>query len=396
MNRLKVGLLAGAAAIAAAGIALAHPGHPPITPPIVAFAEHQAALPFDLFRGTRIVLTGAVNGTATDVMLDSGAGMTVVDRAFADTLGLKGGTPLSVRGAVGDVPGKIISGVTLSVGALRMTNLSVLVIDMGPVAQAVGRPIPVVLGRDAFKAGLVTIDFPKRTIRFAPRDDFAPPAGAARLELGDEDGRLRSVMISVAGLPPVEATLDLGNGGTMSFAQSYWSAQPALATLRHAQSQTGGVGGLTLARKVILPAVEFAGMRLANVPAVLNEDPKALPETGGNVGIEMLKPFVVTIDDKGDALYLQSTGQAHDFHRERAGVRTELADDRLNIAYVSPDGPAAAAGLKVGDAIVAVDGRRIDHHYYDHDDWTRGAAGTTVALARADGSTVKVTLRDYY
>lgn len=397
MNRIKLGLLVGAAALTAAGLVIAHPGHPPITAPTVSIAQQQAALPFELFRGTRIVLPGNVNGTATDMMLDSGAGMTVIDNAFADKLGLRGGFPLAVRGAGGDVPGRIVSGVTLTAGSLRMTNLSVLVIDMAPVAQAVGRPMPVILGRDAFKAAVVAIDFPNRTIRFASRDGFRPPAGATRVVLGDEDGRLRSVKIAVAGLPPVESTLDLGNGGTLSFAQSYWTAQPALSNLRHAQSQTGGVGGLSSARRVTLPLVEFAGMRLTDVPATLNEDPKALPTRGGNVGIEMLKPFVVTIDDSGNAMYLQATGNRYEFQRERAGVRTELAGDRLKVAYVSPDGPAAAAGLKTGDEIVAVDGRKIGPDYYRSEtEWTRGNPGQAVTLARADGTPVVVTLRDYY
>ena len=398
MFAMKTILLSGAGMAALVGaLALAHPGHPPIPAPTVAFEAQQGAIPFELFRGTRIVLTGTVNGAATDMMLDSGAGMTVIDRSFADKLGLKGGFPLSVRGAGGEVPGKIISGVTLTTGSLRMTKLSVLVIDMAPVAQAVGRPTPVILGRDAFKAGLVTIDFPNRTIRFAPRRGFAPPATATRLELGDEDGRLRSVKIAVAGLPPVDSTLDLGNGGTLSLAQSYWSAQPVLASLRHAESQTGGVGGLSKARKVTLPAVEFAGLRLTNVPAVLNEDPKALPERGGNLGIEMLKPFVVTFDDLGDAVYLQSNGNTHQFQRERAGVRTELSGDRLKVAYVSPDGPAAAAGLKAGDEIVAVDDRKVGPDYYRAEpEWTRGSAGQAVTLLRPDGRRVVVTLADYY
>ena len=46
-----------------------------------------------------------------------------------------------------------------------------------------------------------------------------PPSDATRLELGDEDGRCRPVKISVAGLPPVESHLDLGNGGTLSLAR---------------------------------------------------------------------------------------------------------------------------------------------------------------------------------
>jgi len=71
--------------------------------------------------------------------------------------------------------------------------------------------------------------------------------------------------------------------------------------------------------------------------------------------------------------------------------------DRLKVAYVSPDGPAAVAGLKAGDEITSVDGRRIDPGYYRIEpEWTRGEAGRTIALERSDGSKVNLTLADYY
>jgi membrane-associated protease RseP (regulator of RpoE activity) len=396
MVAIKTIFLGGACVLAVAGaLALAHPGHPPIPAPTVAFEAQQSTIPFELFRGQRIVLQGNVNGTATSMMLDSGAGATVIDRAFADKIGLKGSQSISVRGSSGDVAGQIASGVTLSVGGLKLTKLNVLILDMSSVARAIGRPIPVVLGREAFKAGTVTIDFPKRTIRFANRAGFAAPHGAARLEV-TRNGPIPRVRVSVAGLPPIDADLDIGNGGTVALAQSYWTKQPTLASLRHADSQTGGVGGIKPARRVTLPELQFARMRYRDVPATLNEDPNSLPTTGGNVGIELLKAFVVTVDLSGGALYLQPTGRAPQFDRERAGARTELAGDRLKVAFVSPDGPAAAAGLKAGDEIASVDGRPIDASYYSRPDWTRGEAGRAVALQRIDGSVVKVTLANYY
>ncbi|WP_310468842.1 aspartyl protease family protein [Sphingomonas sp.] len=379
-----------------AAAALAHAGHAPIAAAKPTYAADAArAAPFELFRGSRIIVEGTINGRATPMILDSGAGMTVVDSAYAERIGLKGGSALSVRGAAGNVPGKIAGGVTLTAGGLTLRDLNVLIIDLAPVARAIGREMPVILGRDAFKAGLVTIDFPKRTIAFAPRTGFTPPAGAARLALGDDAG-LPSVTLAVAGGAPIEATLDLGNGGTLILAKNYWKDRPELANLRHAETQSGGVGGIKLARKVTLPRVDFAGMRLANVPAVLNEDAQSLPTSGGNLGIEMLKSFVVTIDDSGGAMYLAPGDGPPRFARERAGVRTEFAGDRLKVAYVSPDGPAAAAGLKAGDEIVAIDGRRIGKEYYSHAEWVRGDAGRAVALERADGSTVTVTLADYF
>lgn len=394
MHGIRFGVAAVAAALAA-GIALAHPGHPPVTPPSVSYTAARDTAPFELFRGARIILAGSINSVPTEMMLDSGAGMTVIDTAFADKLGLEGGTPLSVRGAGGDVPGRIVAGVTLTAGALRLANLSVLVIDMAPISRGVGRPIPVVLGRDAFKAGIVAIDFPRRAIRFAPRDGFRAPAEATRLALTDKDG-LPAVSLSVAGLAPVESHLDLGNGGAVLLSRDYWSKQPSLAALRKAEAQVGGVGGMKPARRVTLPVVEFSGVRFTNVPATLNEDPSALPTSGGNVGIELLKPFRVTFDSAGGAIYLEKTGAPAVIEKERAGLRAERDGDRLTIAYVSPDGPAAAAGLKAGDQIVAVDGVKVDAKYYDRPDWTRGPAGRTVTISRADGAAVRVTLADYY
>jgi membrane-associated protease RseP (regulator of RpoE activity) len=177
---------------------------------------------------------------------------------------------------------------------------------------------------------------------------------------------------------------------------AYWTSQPKIAGPRHAESQSGGVGGMVRARRVTIPEVELAGMRFTDVPSTLNEDPKALPTSGANVGIEMFKPFTVSLDIAGGALYLQGNGQGAVFGRERVGARFELAGDRLRTVYVSPDGPGAAAGLKAGDEIVAIDGRKVDPAYYERPEWTRGAAGKTVMVERADGSRIPITLADYY
>jgi hypothetical protein len=319
--------------------------------------------------------------------------MTVVDRAFAESIGLKGGRTIQAQGAAGMVSGEVAAGVALAAGGLRLTGLNVLILDMSSVARGIGRPIPVLLGRDAFKAGIVSVDFPRRRIRFGDRARFTPPRDTARLALGDSRG-VPIIDIAIGGVP-MRAQLDLGNGSTLVLSKQAWASAPALADLRHAAGQVGGVGGMKPSRVVTLPEVTIGGMRFEHVPATLNEDPAALPVTGANVGIGMLKPFVLTIDWTGGALYLQGE-RTEPFDRERVGARFELAGDRLRIAYVSPDGPAAAAGLKAGDEIVAVDGRRVDAHYYDHADWSRRPAGTQILLDRADGSRLRVTLADYF
>ena len=382
------------AAALVATAAIARPAPTAVPAPTATF-RGQAPLPFDLFRGHRIFFNGSVNGTETAMMLDSGASATVLDDDFAAKIGLAKGETVSVQGASGSVPGRLERATTIRVGGMTLNGADVMVIDLDPVARAIGRPIPVVLGRDAMKASVMTIDFPSRTIAFADRAGAAAPLGATRIPLQDGD-HLRSVPVTIGADQPIQATLDIGNGGSLLLANAYWKDKPALASLRFAETQTGGVGGVKTARRVVLPEITFAGQKLTNVPAVLNTDPTALPTSGGNVGIELLKPFVVTIDDTGGVMFLKATGNTHAFHRERAGIRTEHAGDRLKVAYVSPDGPGAAAGLRKGDEILAVDGVRIGADYYGRDEWTRGTPGRKVRLSRANGTDIVVTLADYY
>ena len=352
---------------------------------------------FELFRGSRMFLRGTINGNDTGMMLDSGASMTVLDTAYAKKIGVKGHRHAPIAGASGSIPGEIASNVSVGVGGLMMDGSDVIIMDLSPIAKAIGRPIPVILGHDALDSGPVTIDFQNRSMLFAPAAGFRAPTQATKVELG-HDGPFRSVKVAVAGLPPINATFDIGNGGTVLLAKSYWDGKAEIASLHGAETQLGGVGGMKVARKVTLPTVEFAGQTLKAVPAFLNQDRAALPTEGANLGIEMLKPFVVTLDYANDAMYLQRSGEWAGFTRERAGLGTHLIDGRLKVTYVSPDGPAKAAGLKAGDEIVAVNGQPITPEYYATTlaRWAEGATGSTVELSRADGSTAKIRLADYY
>jgi C-terminal processing protease CtpA/Prc len=147
----------------------------------------------------------------------------------------------------------------------------------------------------------------------------------------------------------------------------------------------------------MVPQVTLAGANFTEVPAILSDSGNNKdPEQMANVGIGLLKQFKVDLDLGRDRIYLTPRTDKPAFDRDRSGARFTFGGDRLKAAFVSPDGPAAAAGLKPGEEIVAVNGRAITPAYYRGSDWTRGPAGEKVVLSRADGSKVTVTLADYY
>lgn len=365
--------------------------------PTIAWSAADSDVPFHLYQGNRVVARGAVNGHEVEFLLDTGAGVTTIDKAFARSIGIAEGQKVPAQGAGGMSEAELVQGVSLTFGGLKLTNVTAAVIDLSDVSKAIGRPLDVVLGRELFDHAIVSIDWEAGKLGIADPAKFKP-AASARLIALENDGELNSVPVAIDGLPPVMAVLDLGNGGAISLPENYWSKQPKLSGLRYAEVMSGGVGGQHVGRATTLPTVDFGGQRFTAVPATLHGPVPEGAVNEINLGIGMLKPFRVTMDLGHDKLYLEPLPNVPPFVRDRSGIRTSLSDGKLAVRYVSPQGPGAPAGLKKGDGIVAINGVTVDAGFSKGplNDWTRAAAGTTYKLTMEDGRSVTLTLADYF
>lgn len=394
MNLFRKLLLAGAMAI----VPIASASCQQIPPAAASWAGDASNVPFDLFRGNRVVAAGTINGRPVEFVLDTGAGVTTVDREFARSIGLPKGQTVSAQGVGGTVEAELVPGVSLTIGGLKLEKATVLVIDLANVSKGIGRPVPVVLGRELFDNAIVTLDWQAGQMSVAPPDGFVPPAGATLVELGRGRDRLNTIPVSIDGAPPVGAHFDLGSGSALTLPKSYWESKPGLAGLPFANSEAGGVGGMHGTRLVTVGKVTIAGRTFTAVPANLSESKKSHAVDQPNVGIGLLKPFRMTMDLGRNRLFLEPLAQPPAFQRDRAGVRTELNGAGLEVVFVSPQSPAAAAGLKKGDRLVAVDGRPVGADFFQGPaaNWNQRPAGERIPLALADGRTVQLELADYY
>jgi predicted aspartyl protease len=403
-NPLAALLLLSAAAVAAPVIAqhapppaqTAAPQDADPAPPTV--TGTAATVPFELYRGNRVVVAGQFNGHDVETILDTGASITTLDRAFARKIGLKQGATVDAYGAGGKVDAELVTDATLSIGGMKLEKMTVAVMDLSQVAQGIGRPVDIVVGRDLFNSTALDFDWPAGKLTITPAADYAPPTGSTVVPL-ERRGPFNFVSVAVAGLKPIKALLDLGNGGNLGLPSDYWGDKPVLANLRYADQQAGGVGGVHAVRMVTVPEVEFAGARFANVPAVLGPDSKGgQAQHGANLGIGFLKQFDLTLDLGRDRLILRPLAAKSEFERDRAGARLGMVGGKLDVLFVSPQGPAAAAGLKKGDRIVAIDGKPVAEGFYRTPlgTWNRRAPGTPVELTLGDGRKARIVLADYY
>jgi Aspartyl protease/PDZ domain len=359
-------------------------------------------LDFRLFDHRRIYVPAVVNGAAVQMLLDSGAEATVLNPAIARAVRAQAMGKLGVEGAGGSSSAAIVTDVSVRLGRLTVTNLTALTMDLSRIGKDVGIPLQAILGQEVFNELIVDIDFVHHRLCFRDPQHFVPPPGARRLTALRMNGN-RVIEVSVEGKSPIPVVFDLGNGSPLDLFPSYWKAQRLLEGRPQSRALMGGAGGEQDITVATMRTVRLAGETFRDVPvnfAVQASTTENSERVKGNVGLPLLSRFRVITDFEKNALFLiPNASDMHEaFQKDRSGLTVEQDKGELVVTFVAPHSPAAEAGWKVGDKIVAVDGRPISalEPLAPQTEWRYGGSGTRVSLLLANGETRKLQLRDYY
>lgn len=361
-------------------------------------ATRTEPLAFDFYLGSRIYIPATVNGQTTHVLLDSGAETTVIDKAWADRMGITPSAAVVAVGTGGRQEAQLASGVTIRIGALELKNITVAIIDLSAVEKMIGRPLPVVLGKEVFNELVVDLDFEGRTIAFHDPQAFQAPADAVETPAIVANG-IRSVPVSVEGKPPVQFDFDIGNGGPLIVYSAYWKAGGLLADGR-ARSKTlsGAVGGLREQQVATIRGLTFGGVTFSDIPTVFTEDRGESAESNrtlGNIGLPILARFHIYADFSHDRLFLLPTAAVADpFPRDLTGLKILPGAEKAEVLMVAPGSPAEAAGMKAGEVVVAIDGAPLKEGSISA--LRTKPAGTTLTITTEAGKTYVLMLKAYY
>ena len=145
-------------------------------------------------------------------MLDTAASMTTINLAYARSIGLPEGFKIEAKGAGGPIDARLVSGLTLDLEGVVPPMQTFGVMKLAPIERGIGMPIAAIF------VAISSIPPSFRSIgRQAAQDQLAGRVQAGRRRhrhQACDQGPVRyNPHVEIAGAAPIEALLDLGNGG---------------------------------------------------------------------------------------------------------------------------------------------------------------------------------------
>lgn len=294
-------------------------------------------------------------------LLDSGAPMTISQHLAHESAREPHGeiTLLGPDGGKASVPVARIDRVEVAGSEFR---------DVGSVVDWSGPPSPLaclsrdgLLGASLLETAIWQIDFHEERITVTDRLADLPGLDLAvrvPFRRSDTAGSPR-IEVEMNETSDLSALIDLGFNGSVAMPAALY--RRAGNELRESMPAERGHGATTVlgdaASRLYVGRVRdlrFGGLHLRDFPVLTGAEVSDF-----HIGVAFLRHFRVTLDWRNDHLYLQRRDPEHALFEDYAsyGFTPTLREGRLVVGALWEDGAAARAGLKLGDTLLAVDGR---------------------------------------
>lgn len=255
---------------------------------------------------------------------------------------------------------------SIDAGGAVLRDQTVITLDFSP-KDVEGIQLGGMLGVEFIERFVVRIDYGAKTMTLIDPDHFSPGerqrAGVAipfafydhmPQVLGTFDGR------------PARLDIDTGSRADVTMTTPFVQRESLRTAYTGGITITDGwgVGGPSHSYVVRVASLGLGAVDNADVIAGFSSATVGAFADGGsegNVGSGLLKRFSVTFDYSRQVLYLRKLANPDpDTGRfDRVGMWLNQADGGLRVMDVASGGPAAQAGLEVGDIVTGIDGTPV-------------------------------------
>ncbi len=298
-------------------------------------------------------------------VLDSGASMSVIDREYAEGLGLEVSGELKGQGAGNTVDVAFTTLPPFGIEGIRFEEQQIAVIELvGLFRRISGIEVAGILGYDFLSRFVTRVDYSNELLTFYDPSEFEYEGDGAVLE-APLNGNLFSVDATVDGVHGGRWMLDLGAGGVTFHAP--YAKEHDLGSREGVYGVGFGAGGRIMHHMSRYETIEFGGHTLENPHismAAYTEQTGAFSsgETTGNLGNTLFRHFVLYLDyEKQQVIVEKGDDFGTEFPWDRSGLQLWRPDEAVVVLYVSPDTPADEAGFEEDDVVLTINGIDVEH-----------------------------------
>ena len=263
----------------------------------------QAVIPVEIY-AQHVFVPARVNGSETGwFFLDSGAGASVITKAWAEKIGLPSEGNMRAVGAAGATSLALAKNVVLSLPGVEIPMPSITVLDAAAGLPSLGRHWEGLLGYDILSRLVLRLDYERDEITLIDPAVFVPGDRAAALPLTFlGNWPLIPAKIALPGRDPIETKcfIDTGAGGLM-LSTTFSTANHVQETAgKNASTSIYGAGGGSQRFEAQLTSLQLGPFLVRNPVAGFSPGTKegalASPDIGAIIGGEILQRFTVTFD----------------------------------------------------------------------------------------------------
>lgn len=295
-------------------------------------------------------------------VLDSGAGMSVIAKKFADELGLVMEGDMKGVGAGGTVDISFTKVPAYEIDGISFEDQTLAVMDMVELNRLFGLDIAGILGYDFLSRFVTRVDFANELLSFYDPATFDYSGTGNQVDLHFKEGVFE-----------VEATLDGKLTGTWLFdlgasavSLGYRVAVDNGYDKLPSQKSIGrGAGNQFITQSVRSQRIDFAGYTVNDLRVGFHETGAETSQLGDRLGIlgnNLFRNFVMYIDYANERVIVEEGDKFNQpWPEDNSGLQLAIGEnDPVVVIYVSPDSPAEKAGFQEGDVVVEVNGIPVE------------------------------------
>ncbi len=312
-------------------------------------------------RGEHIYLEGEVNGTSVNILLDSGAGATVLDSTLASDLELAGSGRLPVMGIGGTREFSFVKVPSYSVAGALLSDQYLAVIPLAEeFYSSTGERIDLILGYDFLSRFVTRIDYGLETITLFDPDSFLIPPDITVLP-AVRTMSLLSVEAVLEDSIPIKLLLDTGAGGCIHLTPGFFEKHPDFLQNRPSfETEVRGIGGEESILGFRVSSVTLGDFTIPGGICSSFDGGDIFNQFDGILGAGILSRFVVYLNYNSSSVLLEPSALFHEGLPETlTGMGLEIAGNELVISGVIGGSPADDAGIIKGDILLEVDGHQV-------------------------------------